>query len=78
MSGVLNMKIHEIYDGEFEKDESKEYKLVKRVSDKDALFLYFRSSEKIIDEEKENLKNKISELDEVIENLMITIMDIVP
>lgn len=72
------MKIHEIYDGEFEKDESKEYKLVKRVSDKDALFLYFRSSEKIIDEEKENLKNKISELDEVIENLMITIMDIVP
>lgn len=72
------MKIHEIYDGEFEKDESKEYKLVKRVSDKDTLFLYFRSSEKIIDEEKENLKNKISELDEVIENLMITIMDIVP
>lgn len=68
----------EYYDGLTEKDENKEYKLVKRVSDKDTLFLYFKSIEIVIDEEKENLKNKVNELDEVIENLMITIMDIVP
>ncbi|WP_195989811.1 hypothetical protein [Clostridium sp. D53t1_180928_C8] len=72
------MKAIEYYDGLTEKDENKEYKLVKRVSDKDTLFLYFKSIEIVIDEEKENLKNKVNELDEVIENLMITIMDIVP
>ena len=72
------MNVVEYFDGITVKDETKEYKLVKRVSDKDTLFLYFGSIEKIIDEEKENFKNKINELDEVIENLMITIMDIIP
>ena len=33
------MKAIEYYDGLTEKDENKEYKLVKRVSDKDTLFL---------------------------------------
>ncbi|MDU2291264.1 hypothetical protein [Clostridium sp.] len=72
------MNIVEYYDGITIKDENKEYKLTKRVSAPDTLFLYFKSIEKVIDEEKESLKNKISELDEVVENLMITLMDIVP
>lgn len=72
------MNIVEYYDGITIKDENKEYKLIKRVSTSDTLFLYFKSIEKVIDEEKESLKNKISELDEVVENLMITLMDIVP
>ncbi|MDU4326361.1 MAG: hypothetical protein E7I48_13425 [Clostridium celatum] len=72
------MNVVEYFDGITVKDETKEYKLVKRVQDKGTLFLYFRSSEKVIDQEKENFKNKINELDEVIENLMITIMDIIP
>lgn len=72
------MKTVEYFDGVIEKDETKEYKLIKRVSTSDTLFLYFKSIEKVIDEEKENFKNKVNELDEVIENLMLTIMDLIP
>lgn len=72
------MKIIEYFDGIIEKDETKEYKLIKRVSTSDTLFLYFKSIEKVIDEDKENLKNKVNELDEVIENLMLTILDLIP
>ena len=72
------MNIVEYYDGITEKDEIKEYKLIKRVSSSDTLFLYFKSIEKAIDEEKENFKNKVNELDEVIEKLMLTIMDLIP
>ena len=72
------MSIVEYYDGITIKDENKEYKLLKRVSTSDTLFLYFKSIEKVIDEEKENFKNKVNELDEVIENLMLTIMDLIP
>lgn len=72
------MNIVEYYDGITEKDETKEYKLIKKVSSSDTIFLCFKSIEKAIDEEKENLKNKVNELDEVIENLMLTIMDLIP
>lgn len=65
------------WDGILEKDETKKYKLIKRVSTADTLFLYFKSIEKVIDEEKEDFKNKVNELDEVIEKLMLTIMDLI-
>lgn len=71
------MNIVEYYDGILEKDETKKYKLIKRVSTADTLFLYFKSIEKVIDEEKEDFKNKVNELDEVIEKLMLTIMDLI-
>lgn len=53
------MNIVEYYDGITIKDENKEYKLTKRVSAPDTLFLYFKSIEKVIDEEKESLKNRL-------------------
>lgn len=71
------MNIVEYYDGITEKDETKKYKLIKRVSINGTLSLYFKSIEEVIDEEKEALKAKINEFDEVIENLMITIMDMI-
>lgn len=71
------MNIVEYYDGITEKDETKEYKLIKRVSINGALSLYYESTEIVVDEEKEALKAKINEFDEVIENLMITIMDMI-
>lgn len=71
------MNIVEYYDGITEKDETKEYKLIKRVSINGVLSLYYESIEIVVDEEKEALKAKINEFDEVIENLMITIMDMI-
>ena len=42
------------YDGSLKKDETKKYKLIKRVSDNGTLFLYYKSIE--IDKEKEDIK----------------------
>ena len=64
------------YDGLEEKDETKQYKLIKKVSDNGTLFLYYKSIE--IDKEKEDIKNKIKELEDIAENLTLTILDLLP
>lgn len=61
------MKTVEYFDGVIEKDETKEYKLIKRVSTSDTLFLYYESIEKVINEEKEKLKNSILGLNETVD-----------
>lgn len=72
------MNIIEYYDGLIEKDETKEYKLIKRVSTSDTLFLYFESIKKVVDEEKEKLKNQIIGLNETVDNLILTVLDLIP
>lgn len=72
------MNIVEYYDGLIEKDETKEYKLIKRVSTSDTLFLYFESIKKVVDEEKEKLKSQIIGLNETVDNLMLTVLDLIP
>ena len=64
------------YDGSLEKDETKQYKLIKKVSDNGTLFLYYKSI--VIDEEKEDIKNRIKELEDIAENLTLTILDLLP
>ena len=64
------------YDDTLEKDETKQYKLIKKVSDNGTLFLYYKSI--IIDEEKEDIKNRIKELEDIVENLTLTILDLIP
>ena len=64
------------YDGSLEKDETKQYKLIKKVSDNGTLFLYYKSI--VIDEEKEDIKNRIKELEDIVENLTLTILDLIP
>ena len=64
------------YDGSLKKDETKQYKLIKKVSDNGTLFLYYKSIE--IDKEKEDIKNRIKELEDIVENLTLTILDLIP
>ena len=64
------------YDDTLEKDETKQYKLIKKVSDNGTLFLYYESIK--IDKEKEEIKNKIKELEDIAENLTLTILDLLP
>ena len=64
------------YDDTLEKDETKQYKLIKKVSDNGAIFLYYKSIE--IDKEKENIKNRIKELEDIVEDLTFTILDLLP
>ena len=64
------------YDDTLEKDETKQYKLIKKVSDNGAIFLYYKSI--VIDKEKEDIKNKIEELEDIVENLTFTILDLIP
>ena len=64
------------YDDTLEKDETKQYKLIKKVSDNGTLFLYYKSIE--IDKEKENIKNRIEELEDIVEDLTFTILDLIP
>lgn len=66
----------EYYDNSLEMDKDKEYKLEKRVSTNGALFLYFKSID--IDLEKEELKEKVNSLDSIIEELMLTILNLIP
>ena len=67
------------YDGQLEKDDNKEYYLFKRVSTKDTLFLYYKSIEKTKDEiEKEELKNKIKDLENVCRDLTIQVLNLTP
>ena len=64
------------YDDTLEKDETKQYKLIKKVSDNGTIFLYYKSI--VIDEEKEDIKNRIKELEDIAENLTLTILDLLP
>ena len=64
------------YDDTLEKDETKQYKLVRKVSDNGTIFLYYKSI--VIDEEKEDIKNRIKELEDIAENLTLTILDLLP
>ena len=64
------------YDGSLKKDETKQYKLIKKVSDNGTLFLSYESIK--IDKEKEDIKNKIKELEDIAENLTLTILDLLP
>lgn len=64
------------YDNSLEKDETKQYKLIKKVSDNGTLFLYYKSIE--IDKEKEDIKNRIKELEDIVESLTLTILDLLP
>ena len=64
------------YDDTLEKDETKQYKLIKKVSDNGTLFLYYKSI--VIDKEKEDIKNRIKELEDIAENLTLTILDLIP
>ena len=64
------------YDDTLEKDETKQYKLIKKVSDNGTLFLYYKSIE--IDKEEEDMKNRMKNLEDVVENLTLTILDLLP
>ena len=67
------------YDNELEKDETKTYYLDKKVSTPDTLFLYYKSKEKTKDEiEKEELKNKIKDLENVCRDLTIQVLNLTP
>ena len=67
------------YDGQSEKNEDKDYYLFKRVSTQDTLFLYYKSIEKTKDEiEKEELKNKIKDLENVCRDLTIQVLNLTP
>ena len=67
------------YDGQSEKNEDKDYYLFKRVSTQDTLFLYYKSKEKTKDEiEKEELNNKIKDLENVCRDLTIQVLNLTP
>ena len=67
------------YDGQLEKDDNKEYYLFKRVSTQGTLFLYYKSKEKTKDEiEKEELNNKIKDLENVCRDLTIQVLNLTP
>ena len=76
---LLMQDIIKYYDGQLEKDENKVYYLFKRVSTKNTLFLYYKSKEKTKDEiEKEELKNKIKDLENVCRDLTIQVLNLTP
>ena len=67
------------YDDTLEKDETKTYYLDKKVSTPDTIFLYYKSIEKTKDEiEKEELKNKIKDLENVCRDLTIQVLNLTP
>ena len=67
------------YNNTLEKDETKIYYLDKKVSTPDTLFLYYKSKEKTKDEiEKEELKNKIKDLENVCRDLTIHVLNLTP
>ena len=63
------------YDGSLKKDETKQNKLIKKVAVNGTLVLYNKSIE--IDKE-EDIKNRIEELEDIVENLTFTILDLLP
>lgn len=72
-------EIIEYYNNTLEKDETKTYYLDKKVSTPGTLFLYYKSIEKTNDEiEKEELKNKIKDLENVCKDLTIQVLNLTP
>ena len=72
-------EIVKYYDNTLEKNETKTYYLDKKVSTPDTLFLYYKSKEKTNDEiEKEELKNKIKDLENVCKDLTIQVLNLTP
>lgn len=72
-------EIIEYYNNTLEKDETKTYYLDKKVSTPGTLFLYYKSIEKTKDEiEKEELKNKIKDLENVCRDLTIQVLNLTP
>ena len=72
-------EIIEYYNNTLEKDETKTYYLDKKVSTPGTLFLYYKSKEKTKDEiEKEELKNKIKDLENVCRDLTIQVLNLTP
>ena len=72
-------EIIEYYNNTLEKDETKTYYLDKKVSTTDTLFLYYKSKEKTKDEiEKEELNNKIKDLENVCRDLTIQVLNLTP
>ena len=67
------------YNDTLEKDETKTYYLDKKVSTPDTLFLYYKTKEKTKDEiEKEELNNKIKDLENVCRDLTIQVLNLTP
>ena len=76
---LLMQDIIKYYDGQLEKDENKVYYLFKKVSTPGTLFLYYKSKEKTKDEiEKEELNNKIKDLENVCRDLTIQVLNLTP
>ena len=72
-------EIIKYYNDTLEKDETKTYYLDKKVSTPDTLFLYYKSKEKTKDEiEKEELNNKIKDLENVCRDLTIQVLNLTP
>ena len=72
-------KVIKYYNDTLEKDETKIYYLDKKVSTPDTLFLYYKSREKTKDEiEKEELNNKIKDLENVCRDLTIQVLNLTP
>ena len=79
LQGTDMQEIIKYYDDTLEKDETKTYYLDKKVSTPDTLFLYCKSKEKTKDEiEKEELKNKIKDLENVCRDLTIQVLNLTP
>ena len=72
-------EIIEYYNNTLEKDETKTYYLDKKVSTPDTLFLYYKTNKKTNDKiEKEELKNKIKDLENVCRDLTIQVLNLTP
>lgn len=72
-------EIIKYYNDTLEKDETKTYYLDKKVSTPDTLFLYYKTKEKTKDEiEKEELNNKIKDLENVCRDLTIQVLNLTP
>ena len=79
LQGTDMREVIKYYNDTLEKDETKTYYLDKKVSTPDTLFLYYKSKEKTKDEiEKEELKNKIKDLENVCRDLTIQVLNLTP
>ena len=79
LQGTNMREVIKYYNDTSEKDETKTYYLDKKVSTPDTLFLYYKSKEKTKDEiEKEELNNKIKDLENVCRDLTIQVLNLTP
>ena len=79
LQGTNMREVIKYYNDTLKKDETKIYYLDKKVSTQDTLFLYYKSIEKTKDEiEKEELNNKIKDLENVCRDLTIQVLNLTP